>query len=253
MAEKVLRFLNRTLDAVILIVLLLAGLYSAYSIWDNSQIYQQSMDLQVKLRDLKPKEDKPSFAELLQINPDVVAWVTLEGTQIDHPIVQGEDNLEYLNKDVYGDYALSGSIFLDSRCRCDLQEDYLLLYGHHMEKHQMFGDLESYLQQEFFEAHQTGTLLLPGETYDLKIFAVMTADASDAFLFDPVKAARNQTELLDKITKYALHQRKDRIAEIRKNKSQILALSTCSGERLSDRTVVLAEMIQRDDRGAEQT
>ena len=154
---------------------------------------------------------------------------------------------------MYGDYALSGSIFLDSRCRCDLQEDYLLLYGHHMEKHQMFGDLESYLQQEFFEAHQTGTLLLPGETYDLKIFAVMTADASDAFLFDPVKAARNQTELLDKITKYALHQRKDQIAEIRKNKSQILALSTCSGERLSDRTVVLAEMIQRDNRGAEQT
>ena len=137
MAEKVLRLLNRTLDAVILIVLLLAGLYSVYSIWDNSQIYQQSMDLQVKLRDLKPQEDKPSFAELLQINPDVVAWVTLEGTQIDHPIVQGEDNLEYLNKDVYGDYALSGSIFLDSRCRCDLQEDYLLLYGHHMEKHQM--------------------------------------------------------------------------------------------------------------------
>ena len=81
MAEKVLRLLNRTLDAVILIVLLLAGLYSVYSIWDNSQIYQQSMDLQVKLRDLKPQEDKPSFAELLQINPDVVAWVTLEGTQ----------------------------------------------------------------------------------------------------------------------------------------------------------------------------
>ena len=106
MAEKMLQLLNRTLDAVILIVLLLAGLYSVYSIWDNSQIYQQSMDLQVKLRDLKPQEDKPSFVELLQINPDVVAWVTLEGTQIDHPIVQGEDNLEYLNKDVYGDYAL---------------------------------------------------------------------------------------------------------------------------------------------------
>jgi sortase B len=253
MAEKILRILNRILDAVILIVLLLAGLYSVYSIWDNSQIYQQSLQLQVKLKDLKPQEEKPSFEKLLQINPDVVAWVTLEGTQIDHPIVQGKDNLEYLNKDVYGDYALSGSIFLDARCRSDFQDNYLLLYGHHMEKHQMFGDLEDYLQESFFSAHQTGTLMIPGETYDLQIFAVATFDGSDTYIFDPEKASEDQAAVLEYIRKHATCKRDSEIEEIRENGGKILALSTCSTDRLSDRTVLLAKMTQRNNKGADQT
>lgn len=55
--------------------------------------------------------------------------------------MQGEDNMEYLNKDPYGDYSLSGSIYMDSRNTSDMSDDYLLLYGHHMENDYMFGSI----------------------------------------------------------------------------------------------------------------
>ena len=90
MAERTLRILNKILDTIIAIVLILAVLYSVYSLWDNYQLYQGIQDLQVKLKDLKPKGKKPSFEELRKINPDVVAWITLDGTKIDEPVVQGK-------------------------------------------------------------------------------------------------------------------------------------------------------------------
>ena len=60
-------------------------------------------------------QDKASFEELLAINPDVCAWVSLDNTKVDYPVLQGANNMIYLNQDVYGDFALAGSIFLDSR------------------------------------------------------------------------------------------------------------------------------------------
>ena len=42
------------------------------------------------------------FAALRQINPDVAAWLTLDGTHVDHPVVKGTDNFEYLDRDFYG-------------------------------------------------------------------------------------------------------------------------------------------------------
>ena len=162
MAERTLRILNKILDTIIAIVLILAVLYSVYSLWDNYQLYQGIQDLQVKL---KPKGKKPSFEELRKINPDVVAWITLDGTKIDEPVVQGKDNLEYLNKDVYGKYSLGGTVFLDSRCNKNFQDPYSILYGHYMEKHLMFGDLELYKKSSFAEKHHTGILMIPGNIH----------------------------------------------------------------------------------------
>ena len=135
MNKKTLRILNKSLNIAITIVLLLCASYSIYCLWDNFQFYQAGLDLKVQLRNIKPKGKKPSFEELRKINPDVAAWITLDGTKIDEPIVQGKNNEEYLNKDVYGKYYMGGTVFLDSRCDRKFQDVYSLIYGHHMEKH----------------------------------------------------------------------------------------------------------------------
>lgn len=122
MAEKLLKVLNGLLNAAILLTILGAILYSVYSIWDNNSIYAAALQLSVRIREYRPDEEKPSFEDLRRINPDVCAWVTMDGTNIDGPIVQGQTNEEYLNKDVYGDYSLAGTLFLDifgaSLCYC---------------------------------------------------------------------------------------------------------------------------------------
>ena len=88
------------------------------------------------------------------------AWLTVDGTKIDYPVVQGETNLEYINQDIYGEFALSGSIFLDSRNDRKFIDSYSLLYGHHMDNGAMFGDVMNYKEKEYFESHKTGTLYL---------------------------------------------------------------------------------------------
>ena len=112
---------NALLSDAAVLFLITAGSYSAYALWDNAQVYSTADNVMSELLSLKPKpgaqeDNGASFEELLAVNGDVCAWLTLDGTRIDYPILQGEDNLSYINTDVYGSFTLAGSIFLDSRC-----------------------------------------------------------------------------------------------------------------------------------------
>lgn len=240
-SRSILKVLNKALDLVMGLVLVTAALYCIYCIWDNHQLYEETGDFQEAVQKLRPEEDSPSFEELLAINPDVVAWVTLEGTAIDEPILQGEDNLEYLNQNAYGEYALAGSIFLDARSDKSFQSFYQLVYGHHMEKHRMFGDLDQYLDDEFSEEHHTGTLMIPGKTYPLELVAVVKADAGSSLLFEPEKCEEEPESLVSELLKEAVFVQKELLAEAEKESEHyaLLALSTCSSEKEEERIVVL--------------
>lgn len=242
MEKKMLRFLNKILNGMIVIVILLVTLYSVYSLWDNHQIYQQGLDLKVKLRDLKPKGHDPSFDELRKINPDVVAWITLDGTKIDEPIVQGKNNMEYLNKNVYGKYSMTGTVFLDSRCNPNFQSPYSLVYGHHVEKHLMFGDLDLYQKPSFIQKHHTGTLMIPGKKYPVHIFASMIVKSTDPYIFQPKTYSTDQIGFLNYVQKQSIWIQDGAIEKLENadsGKYCVLSLSTCylMGD---DRMVILA-------------
>ena len=130
--------------------------------------------------------DSPGFAELRALNPDVCGWLTLDGTRIDFPVAQGADNMVYVNTDVYGDFSLSGAIFLDSRCPADFTAPYSIVYGHHIEDGGMFGDIVQFTQSDYFAAHTTGTLITDDTAYNIALFACVRADAYDPVLYDPV-------------------------------------------------------------------
>ena len=55
------------------------------------------------------------FETLLSENPNIVAWIYSEGTVINYPVVQGEDNMYYVDRLPDGQYNPHGSIFLDYR------------------------------------------------------------------------------------------------------------------------------------------
>ena len=131
---------------------------------------------------------RPGFAELRALNPDVCGWLTLDGTRIDFPVVQGADNMVYVNTDVYGDFSLSGAIFLDSRCPADFTAPYSIVYGHHIEDGGMFGDIVQFTQSDYFAAHTTGTLITDDTAYNIALFACVRADAYDPVLYDPAQS-----------------------------------------------------------------
>ena len=185
MGRGFVRFLNGLVSLAVGLSLLIAGAYAGYCLWDNHQIYAAAENVQDDMIRLKPKTDDtaeeqgPSFAELLRVNQDVKAWLTLDHTQIDYPVLQGEDNFAYINTDVYGNFALAGSIFIDSRCDPSFADPYTLLHGHHMENSRMFGDLDLYKELDFFRQYYTGTLIIPGYQWPLRVFACMVVPSSE--------------------------------------------------------------------------
>ncbi len=234
--------------------LLIAGLYSGYCLWDNQQIYAAARDVQEELLIYKPKfeletlveEARPTFDELLAINPDICGWVTMDNTQIDYAVVQGESNLTYINTDIYGNFALAGSIFLDSRNDRAYADPYSLLYGHHMENSGMFGDLDLYLDEKFFHENRTGLLILPEGVFSLRVLACMQTSASDNNIFDPTTWAQGASGLID-YARAAQNIHEDEITDVARrlesaDPPRILALTTCSSDYTDARTVVLTVM-----------
>ena len=246
MARSFLKAANSLISLIVVLSLCVAGLYAAYALWDNHRVYASAENIQADLLKLKPVTEEDggaSFAELLALNPDVCAWVTLDNTMVDHPVLQGETNLTYINRDVYGNFALVGSIYVDSRNHRDFSDSYCLLYGHHMENGGMFGDLDLYHDEEFFQNNTTGTLILPDRIYHLEIFACLLTKASDQAIFSPEQWQTDIDELLPYVEENSMYLHTETIAKLEQMENpQVLALSTCSSEFTDARTIILAVM-----------
>lgn len=112
-----------------------------------------------------------------------------------------------------------------------------------MEKSGMFGDLELYKEESFFQNHASGTLLLPDKSYTLGIFACLLTEAGEEVIFDPERWQTDIHGLLSYAEKHSLFLRKDTIKKLEQMREpKILALSTCSGEFTDARTIILAVM-----------
>lgn len=242
-----LKIANSMVDAFVIICLLIAAVYSGYALWDDAQIYAAVDDVQSDLLKLKPdaEDGGASFEELRAVNPDVCAWLTLDNTEIDYPVLYGKDNLTYINTDVYGNFAMAGSVFMDSGCDRTFQEQYFLLYGHHMAEHKMFGDLDLYEKESFFNKNTTGELILPDRAYRLKIFACLRVKSSEEAIFTPQKWKTDNKGLVDFVRKNAMYVHEDTMEKIGTSEdfSKVLAMSTCSSEFTEARTVLLAVMV----------
>lgn len=250
-----LKAANAIVNTFVVVTLSLCIIYSLYALWDNNRIYTAAKDVQSELLSYKPakaSEKGPTFQELLAVNPDVCAWVSLDNTNIDYPVLQGETNLTYINTDVYGEFSLAGSIYLDSRNAPDFSQPYSLLYDHHMERSGMFGDLDFFQEKGFFEENSSGSLLIPNQSYELEVFACLIVKASEDYIFEPGRWRDGVDGLLDFVQKNAIHIRKETLKRLRSSKTpQILAFSTCSSEFTDARTIVLAAMDSSEEKEKE--
>lgn len=227
--RRAVRFLDRLEDYVILVCCAAVFLIGVYSLYDNYLIYQEAND--TSLLKYKPSQEDGGRAK--DAPDQMTAWLTLDGTSVDYPVMQGKTNMEYLTKNPYGEYSLSGSIFLDCRNSPDFSDEYSLIYGHHMEGGMMFGALDDFLDRDYFDAHRSGELFVDDQSLRIHIFAVMEADASDEKLFAPTEA--DAADTLEYIKKHALFFEEQTVLEIQ---GSILALSTCKYPDTADRVLV---------------
>lgn len=239
MAYKMLKIADKILNIFIYTILIIAFLFFLYALFDTLKVYLKAANNSVNI--LKPSDTNPAedILNLKKINSDVCGWVSIDNTSIDYPIVQGETNSEYLSKDVYGNYALSGSIFLDYRNSNDFTDYYSIIFGHHMNGGVMFGDIKKFINKKFFDEKRTGTLYTIGGVYDLEIFAFLETDAYDNMVYNVNKAnQQQQEEWIKYIKKNAKYYREIGINA----QDKILALSTCSTATTNGRYLVFARI-----------
>jgi sortase B len=247
-AESAAYTADRVLSVIIALCLIIGFLYSAYALWDNWLIYHGA-GVDSDLLKYKPSltggaDSDLTLADLLEINPDVCAWLTVDDTNIDYPVVQGKTNLEYINKDVYGEYSLSGSVFLDCRNTNDFSDSYSLLYAHHMEGKVMFGELPEFQEEEYFRTHTSGTLSTLNHNYSIAWFACIYTDAYDDYIFQ-INGANMSQEKKEKLLSYL----KEKAVQYRElenltSDDQLLALSTCSDMTTNGRVVLFGRMTE---------
>lgn len=236
---------DRLVTFLALILVLLMLLYGGYSLYDNYLLGQGGYSSE--LMKYKPSPGNVySLAELMKINPDVIGWITIDDTNIDQPVTQGKDDMEYVNKDALGQFSLSGAVFLSSMNDKEFNDPYSLTYGHHMDSGGMYGDVTEFLKKDFFEKHKTGSLLNLESVWDIEVFAVMETDASDPMVYNVSQYQNSDVSSLNKyLKKKAKHYRDIGI----KKTDQIISLSTCYDATTNARVIVFGKLENKQSGG----
>ena len=190
------------------------------------------------LAPLPSRQSLIDFASLQSINPDCIGWITLYGTNIDYPIVQGTDDTHYLTHSFRNEASKSGCVFLGQLYDKGFSGANNVLYGHHMKDGSMFHDLVLYKEEEFFRQNLTGTLYTPEATYALTVFSAYVVDSDGQFQ----QTGFNDPDLAN--TFYASMAARSTVAApfVPEWPDQILTLVTCTYEYTDARYVVHALM-----------
>jgi len=146
---------------------------------------------------------KVDFDKLKKQNKDFIGWLYCEDTPINYAVVQREgDNEYYLDHLFSGEKNEKGTIYADKRNKTPFEEWNTVLYGHNMKDDSMFGVIDEYGEQEFYDAHPVMYLMTPEKDYKIEICsAFLTGLESTTFEFPRTEG--NPAKIIDDITKYS--------------------------------------------------
>ncbi len=226
-------------------------LYSGYVLYDTfytSESARSSWDLLQYKPQIIDDSPTPLSGEnlLTTINDQYRAWLTIEDTNIDYPVMQGDNDLYYASHDIYGEVSLTGSIYLAANNSEDLSDSYNVIYGHHMDNGAMFGALDAYTDEAYFDSHREGTLVSRSAVYDLFAFAVVKTDAYQNEIYsvgnrmDEVIAFISTADGTGDTTTLLFD------AETAEQATKVVALSTCAAANTNGRLAVFFLAKQRN-------
>ena len=237
-AKFIVRMIDHMVNLTALLLILIVMFLSCYMLWDSNQVYQAANAKNYEAYIPTEKHTK-SFEELQKINPDIIGWIRVNDTNINYPLLQAEDDDTYMNTDAEGKYSLSGSIFLHCANKPDFSDFNNMIYGHHMEKHKMFGDVGMFTDKTYFEKHPYGNLFFDGKDHGVEFYALIQADAYNERIFsicpdDPKAKQAYLQEILDN----ALYKRNFEITQ----NDHLVLLITCTSEMTNGRNILVGKL-----------
>ena len=184
------------------------------------------------------------FALLFPKNTDLAGWITVEGTDVNYPVLQSPDRPNYyLTRNFYKENSRHGAIYANETADLDYPSDNVTLYGHKMQDGSMFASLHKYKDPNFFKEHPYITFNTLTERHTYKIISVFTtcADPGKGFAYHAFVDGDAQTfaDFVAECKRLSLYD--TRVEAIYGDK--LLTLSTCEHSINNGRFVVVAKRV----------
>lgn len=199
----------------------------------------------------KTPVQKPEILEQYQAlykeNQDLIGWLSITDTNIDYPVLQCNDNEYYLHHNFYREEDKYGCLFVKDIADVNTPATNFIIYGHNMKDGSMFGNLDQYQEQTFYQEHpfiQFNTLYERRTYQVLAVFySQVYQEDADVFKYYQFYQADTEAEFLDfyeNIMASSLI-----VSDVTaKFGDTFLTLSTCAYHVDDGRFVVVAKRIQ---------
>lgn len=195
---------------------------------ENAKIQQKISQSIVIREDEKNIQDKYiiNFQELKQKNSDTVGWIKVNGTEVEHVVLQATDNDYYLTHNFEKNYNKSGWIFADYKNKLDGTDKNLIIYGHNVKDNSMFGSLRNILKEEWYNNEENYQLILitEKESTIYEVFSVYKVENEDYYLQTNFTSNEEFAKFINTIKLRSVKNFNVELTE----KDKILTLSTCA-------------------------
>lgn len=186
------------------------------------------------------------YKTLYEKNKKLIGWLKIDDTIIDYPVMQTTDNKYYLEHNFNQEYDKNGSLFLDCSCSVFPRSTNLIIYGHHMKSGQMFGQLQKYAKESYYEKHTTiqfDTIYEKGTYEVMYVFRSQVYNEDDlVFKYYQFINANSETEFDSYMEEMAALSLYDTGVTASYGDS-LLTLSTCDNSQKDGRFVVVARKV----------
>lgn len=175
------------------------------------------------------------LASLTEVNPDVQGWISIPGTNISYPLVQGADNDYYLHNTWDHQPSYRGSVFMECRSSAALDDFNTIIYAHNLLDGTMFSQLHRYKNADFFRENPYVYIVNGSGAYRYRIFAAYEVPTNASAYRLRFNEEQKQA-FLDDSLRLSVHD----AGVTPTTEDQVLTLSTCTGVIRSNRWVIQA-------------
>lgn len=184
------------------------------------------------------------FNSLIEKNSDTVAWIALNGTNINYPVVQATDNDYYLYHAYDHSDNQAGWVFMDYRNNPIEFSRNTIIYGHGMNNNTIFGTLRYIVENWWYNNPDNHIVKLstPSENTLWQVFSIYTIPEETYYIQTDFTDNEEYNNFLSKLKARSIY---DFNTELNEN-DKIITLSSCYNDDL--RVVLHAKLIKKEKR-----
>lgn len=234
--KKNKRYKKVILNIIIYMILLFVLIYSGIKIFkwykdktNNNKIAEQiksTVIVEDKNEDENKEEYTVDFNKLKEQNNETVAWIKVNNTSVEYPVVRATNNSFYLNHSFDKSKNSAGWIFADYKNKFDNTDKNIVIYGHNMRDDSMFGSLKNILNSDWYDNDENTniTLYTENEKSIYKVFSIYKIESEDYYIKTQFSNDNEFEKFIETLKKRSI---KNFNIDISKEDS-ILTLSTCA-------------------------